>query len=93
MAVKFGGNDGFAVNKTQKMRFNKNVVTGDGWCAVSSGWLLSLGLYVDWYKKNKWALRLRCPLGVLSGVWIIRLVRLVRLVLLGGWQRLPLPMP
>lgn len=43
--------------------------------------------YFLWYKKNKWALRLRCPLGVLSGVWIILLV------LLGGWQRLPLPMP
>ena len=40
--------------------------------------------------KNKWALRLRCPLGVLSGVWIILLVLLPRL---GGWQRLPLPMP
>ena len=51
MAVKFGGNGGFAVNKTQILRINKNVVTGDGWCAVSSGWLLSLGLYVDWYKK------------------------------------------
>ena len=43
--------------------------------------------------KNKWALRLRCPLGVLSGVWIILLVLLARLVLLGGWLRLPLPMP
>ena len=42
------------------------------------------------FPKNKWALRLRCPLGVLSGVWIILLVLLV---LLGGWLRLPLPMP
>ena len=40
--------------------------------------------------KNKWALRLRCPLGVLGGVWIILLVLLARL---GGWLRLPLPMP
>ena len=40
--------------------------------------------------KNKWALRLRCPLDVLSGVWISLLVLLARL---GGWLRLPLPMP
>ena len=51
MAVKFGCNGRFTVYKTQILRINKNVVTGDGWCAMSSGWLLSLGLYVDWYKK------------------------------------------
>lgn len=44
MAVKFGGDGGFAVNKTQILRINKNAVIGDGWCAVNSERFMSLGL-------------------------------------------------